>query len=129
MTIASDDFRDKVSAIFCELVGDLAKRLDGSKIAEPAMSAIEAACTEEYGAARARDIGFHMADWNADAAFIVAVHLFPERFTREEIAEGVLAFLLHAPSHIRAACKITGLEDWVEFALPDERGEENIRNA
>jgi hypothetical protein len=71
---------EKVLAIFTELVGVRANRLDGSKIAEPAMSAITAACTQEYGA-KAHDLGFHMADWNSDAAFIVAVHLFPERFT------------------------------------------------
>jgi hypothetical protein len=105
---------EKVSAIFTELVGVRANRLDGSKIAEPAMSAITAACTQEYGA-KAHDLGFHMADWNSDAAFIVAVHLFPERFTLEEIAAGIESFLIHAPNHIRAACAITGHFEWIDF--------------
>jgi hypothetical protein len=66
----------KVAAIFTELAGDRARRLDGSVIAEPAMSTISSALTEQYGN-RAADIAFHMADWNDDAAFVVAVHLFP----------------------------------------------------
>ena len=104
----------KVSAIFVELAGERAKRLDGSSIAEPAMSAISAACAGAYGD-KANDLGFHMADWNSDAAFIVALHLFPERFTAEEVAAGVDSFLMHAPSHIREACRITGDYQWVDF--------------
>jgi hypothetical protein len=110
----------KVLAIFAELVGDRAKRLNGSIIAEPAMSTIAAAFTEEYGAKKASDIGFHMADWNSDAAFVVAVHLFPERFTQEEIAAGVGLFLCHAPNHIREACRLTGQYVWESFPDDDE---------
>ena len=102
MSDAIDTVGRKVAAIFAELVGDRAERLNGSVIAEPAMSTIESALTEQYGV-KAHDVAFHMADWNSDAAFVVAVHLFPERFTREEIAAGVGLFLVHAPNHIRAA--------------------------
>jgi hypothetical protein len=77
---AIESVRRKVAAIFAELVGERAKRLDGSVIAEPAMSALERALVEQYGE-KAHDIAFHMTDWNSDAAFVVAVHLFPERFT------------------------------------------------
>jgi len=111
--------REKVEAIFTELVGDRVTRLDGSRIAEPAMSAFEAALVENYGE-KARDIAFHMSDWNSDAAFIVAVHLFPERFTSEEIAAGVGLFLVHAPNHIRAACGLTGQYVWENFPDDDE---------
>jgi hypothetical protein len=113
----------KVSAIFAELVGDRAVRLDGAKIAEPAMSMIAMAFVERYGAEKAAEIGFHMADWNSDAAFIVAVHLFPERFTPEEIEAGIGLFLVHAPNHIRAACALTGNYVWENFPNDDE-GEE-----
>ena len=68
----------------------------------------------------AHDIAFHMADWNSDAAFVVAVHLFPERFTPEEIAAGVGLFLVHAPNHIRAACGLTGQYVWENFPEDDE---------
>jgi hypothetical protein len=104
-----------VAAIFAELVGDRAKRLDGSVIAEPAMSTIDSALAGEYGE-KAHDIAFHMADWNSDAAFVVAVHLFPERFTPDEIAAGIGLFLAHAPNHIRAACGLTGEYVWESFS-------------
>jgi hypothetical protein len=109
----------KVVAIFAELAGERARRLDGSVIAEPAMSALERALVEQYGE-KARDIAFHMADWNSNAAFVVAVHLFPERFTPEEIAAGVGLFLVHAPNHIRAACGLTGHYVWESFPDDDE---------
>jgi len=111
---AIDTVGRKVAAIFAELVGERAKRLDGSVIAEPAMSTIASALAEEYGE-EAGDIAFHMADWNSDAAFVVAVHLFPERFTPAEIAAGVGLFLVHAPNHIRAACGLTGQYVWENF--------------
>jgi hypothetical protein len=106
-----------VDAIFAELVGTRAKRLDGSVIAEPAMSTVASALTAQYGE-KAREVAFHMTDWNSDAAFVVALHLFPERFTAEEIAAGVGMFLVHAPNHIRAACGLTGHYVWENF--PDD---------
>jgi hypothetical protein len=121
MNDAIESVDQKVLAIFAELVGERAKRLDGKVIAEPAMSTIAAAFRENYGEKKAADIGFHMADWNSDAAFVVAVHLFPERFTPEEIEAGVGMFLVHAPNHIRAACGITGHHVWTEFPDPHER--------
>ena len=109
----------KVKAVFAELTGDRAKRLDGSVIAEPAMSAIAAALRGQYGE-KSDDIAYHMADWNSDAAFVVAIHLFPERFTAEEIEAGVGLFLTHAPNHIRAACGLTGQYVWENFPDDDE---------
>ena len=117
-----DPLRDKVLAIFAEMAGERAKRLDGSTIAEPAMSAISAALRSKYDQTKADAIGFHMADWNSDAAFIVALHLFPERFTPDEIREGIELFLCHAPNHIREACRITGQYVWESFPDDDETG-------
>jgi hypothetical protein len=117
VTDAIDSVRRKVDAIFAELVGSRARRLDGSVIAEPAMSAVASSLADQYGE-KAHDSAFHMTDWNSDAAFVVAVHLFPERFTAEEIAAGVGMFLVHAPNHIRAACGLTGQYVWEN--LPDD---------
>ena len=114
-----DAVSDKVLAIFTELAGDRASRLDGGVIAEPAMTAFATALAPQYGD-RAATVGFHMADWNSDAAFVVAFHLFPERYTPEEIADGVGLFLAHAPNHIRAACGLTGHYVWENFPDDDE---------
>ncbi|MFT3880127.1 MAG: hypothetical protein QM703_10765 [Gemmatales bacterium] len=121
MSKAIETVNSKVAAIFTELVGDRVERLNGSRIAEPAMSTIESALEEQYGK-KAHDIAFHMADWNSDAAFVVAVHLFPERFTPEEIEAGIGMFLVHAPNHIRAACGLTGTYVWDNFPDDDEVG-------
>jgi hypothetical protein len=113
-----ESVKDKVKVIFTELVGDRAVRLDGSRIAEPAMSVVGSALEQQYGD-KAHDVAFHMCDWNSDAAFVVAVHLFPERFTPEEIEVGVGLFLVHAPYHIRAACALTGQYVWETFPEDD----------
>lgn len=111
---------EKVDFIFRELVGERASRLDGTKVASAAMDAIGTAFMSQYGPEIAHDIGFHMADWNSDAAFMVALHLFPERFSAEEIEAGIGLFLSHAPNHIREACRLTGWCVWETFPDGDE---------
>jgi hypothetical protein len=98
--------REKVQSIFRELVGDRAERLVASRPTVEALARLSTAIEGSPDAAA--DIAFHMADWNADAAFVVAVHLFPERFTDEEIRDGVRSFLIHAPNHVAAAAKLGG---------------------
>jgi hypothetical protein len=115
-----DTVKEKVFAIFTELVGDRAGRLDGSVPATAAMDAISAALAGDHGVLKADKIAFHMADWNWDAAFIVALHLFPERFSHEEIDAGLGLFLVHAPNHIREACRLTGQYVWESFPDDDE---------
>jgi len=118
MSNPHDRVSDKVLAIFRELAGERARRLDGGRVASQAMDAIGDALTEQYGTVKAQEIAFHMADWNCDAAFIVAVHLFPERFTPDEIKAGLGLFLVHAPNHIREACRLT--ESYVWENWPDD---------
>jgi hypothetical protein len=113
------DVTQKVLGVFAELVGDRARRLDPHVVATPAMDAICGAMAEDYEIDMASAIAFHMADWNWDAALIVALHLYPERFTGPEIAEGVRRFLTHAPNHIRAACKLTGYYVWDDVSGDD----------
>ena len=103
----------KVTALFAEMAGERARRLD--ELATPTMDAIGAALAEQFGAEVAANIGFHMADWNWNAAFVVALHLFPERFTPVEIKAGVGLFLTHAPNHIREACRLTNTYVWESF--------------
>ena len=70
--------------------------------------AIEQALADEYPVEIARDIAFHLTDWHWEADFIVALTLFPERFTPDEIRSGVEAFIVHAPNHVAAAAKLWG---------------------
>jgi hypothetical protein len=98
--------QEKVLAIFRELVGD---RVHQIEVAVPtAQQTIAQALADEHPARVARDIAFHLTDWQSDAAFIVAVILFPERFTPDDIRNGVERFIVHAPNHAAAAAKLGG---------------------
>jgi hypothetical protein len=103
--------RAKVATIFEELVGqkagDLCEGLCDGAVAERVKEAL-LLVNDEMDEETARDIGFHLSDWHVEAAFIVALHLFPERFTPKEIADGVLSFIIHAPNHAAAAAALHG---------------------
>ena len=103
MNEATQSPRDKAIAIFRELVGDRANQL--SDAVSEAQRIARTALAEDFDAQTAEDIAFHMTDWNSDAAFITAFLLFPDRFTAEEIRQGILDFLIHAPNHLAAAAK------------------------
>lgn len=102
----------KVQAIFTELAGDRARMLDGCVFPAGITSTITAALADADATTdeilHADQIAFHLTDWNSDAAFIVALHLFPERFTREEIQAAVGSLLVHVPGHVVAAARLGG---------------------
>lgn len=83
------------------------ENIDAGRGAEAIKARIEKALAKEHKE-NAWDIAFHLSDWSADAAFIVALHLFPERFTDEQLREGVLAFVVHAPNHVPKAGELAG---------------------
>ena len=116
----NDSMREKVSAILSELAGNRARQLDGSVLSVQTREAIAAALAQEYGHDTAAKLGMHMSDWNGDAAFLVALHLFPDRFTPEEIRAGIGMLLIHAPNHIREACRLTKTYVWEDFPYDDE---------
>jgi hypothetical protein len=103
---------EKVDSIFREWVGNRADMLKATKLGFGLMSTITSALTNrdasEEEILKAKELAFHIGDWNTDAAFIVALTLFPERFTRAEIEAGVDALLFHAPSHMFTAAKLRG---------------------
>ncbi|MDR3404693.1 MAG: hypothetical protein P4L99_19475 [Chthoniobacter sp.] len=122
----TSNVRTKVAGIFRELVGERVSRLDGSHYNHNTAAAIAGALAASEDDRTARDIAFHLTDWNSDAAFIVALQLFPERFTADEIASGVERFLIHAPNHVTAAAVLSSwpAEDIFGVASPnsDEAG-------
>ena len=97
---------EKSLAIFKELVGEKADLLNGSRAATEVMDIIANALLDEFGEKKAKEIAFHLADWNSDSAFITALHLFPEKFTKEEIQNGIMQFAVHAPNHIARAAEL-----------------------
>ena len=109
---AYDSVSKKVEAIFTDLVGDRAQMLDRrtfpARITSTITAALSGSDSNEEQVLHAEQIAFHLTDWSSDAAFIVALHLFPERFTREEIKAGVDLFLNHVPGHVIAAARLAG---------------------
>ena len=75
---------------------------------DPFSASLSGPAASEEQVLQADTIAFHLTDWNADAAFIVALHLYPERFTPEEIEAGVGMLLSHVPSHVIAAARLAG---------------------
>jgi hypothetical protein len=107
---AHDSVRAKVDAIFRELVGDRATQLRGNVNARRANDILGQALAEDLDPLKADQLAFNLVDWNSDAAFLVGVILFPERFTPEELRVGVDMFLIHAPNHILTAARLGGYE-------------------
>ena len=70
--------------------------------------AVEESICRKYGDGNSYNIGFHLTDWNSDAAFLLALLLYPEEFSHEEIEEGIEGFLIHAPNHMASAAKLAG---------------------
>lgn len=108
MSGTSDTVAGKVQAIFAELAGPERAQWLRADIPSRAMGQVAQALSEAHHPQAAADIGFHVCDWQSDAAFLVALHLFPERFTPEEIDEGVQSLLLHVPAHVIAAARLAG---------------------
>jgi hypothetical protein len=120
-----DAVRAKVTAIFTEMAGDRASRLRGLS-ARVNVTDITKALTSEHGAETARDIAFHLTDWKEDGAFLVAVLLFPEKFTRKEITCGLGSLLCHAPNHLAAAATLAEypIQDVWEIGVPQHPEDE-----
>lgn len=103
--------RDKVKAIFKELAGSRSEQLDGRYLNDVRSRINCGACIPRRRQTffpNPEQISFHLIDWHTEAAFLVALALYPERFTDEEIQEGVEAFLIHAPLHVVEAAKSAG---------------------
>jgi hypothetical protein len=126
MPDAHDSVEEKVRAIFKELAGERAERLEGGNPPFEALRAFENALAAEYAPEVAADVAFHLVDWNWDAAFLVAVYLFPERFTPEELLAGAGMLLVNAPNHLAAAATLTlnPVRDIFEVGVPENPPEE-----
>jgi hypothetical protein len=116
---AFDTVRKKVEAIFVELAGVRELQVRGSLPGGAVHSAVKSALSADIKGEVADEIAFHIVDWSYDAGFIVALHLYPERFTPEEIEAGIRMFLAHAPAHILAAARMMGYPTDHLFAKSD----------
>lgn len=109
----SRQIHDKVVQIFSEIVPERSERLDFFKDNDHATDAIAVALAEDTP--RHEEMAFHLSDIRTDAAFLVALHLFPERFTPQEISAGVWQFMAHVPYHIKMAIETADMQFEEDF--------------
>jgi hypothetical protein len=107
---AHESVRHKVDAIFRELAGDRAEELRGDVAARRTNDLLGQviAAESDLDPIKADELALNLVDWNADAAFLVAVMLYPERFTQAELGAGIGMFMVHVPDHVVAAARIGG---------------------
>ena len=71
----------------------------------------------------AREVAFHMTDWDHNVDDLVKLYEHPEAFNDDEILSIVIQFLAHVPNHVAAAKKLAGLgpiEDVFEVGVFEE---------
>jgi hypothetical protein len=74
------------------------------------MQTITGAFARHMEPEKAKDVGFHLADWAEGAALILALHMFPERFTREEVRHVSDYLAAGLPYHCDALGALFGYE-------------------
>ena len=124
----ANDLDEKVRKLLTRVTDARLGQLDGSSIARGAIRVVQEAFSEFRDADTAYEIGEHLTDWNSEAAFIVALILFPEEFSRDEIRDGVIGFAIHAPNHVAAAAHLLGypvdeIFDLLACGDPDEQSD------
>lgn len=77
------------------------------------MQAVKRALAKDYSEAAADEVSFHLTDWGNEAAILVAIHLFPERFTAQELQCAVEMIVSHAPYHV------AGMAEWLDCSVAD----------
>jgi hypothetical protein len=104
---SAKSFRAKARSVLAEGGNEAVLAKLGLGVDDSFLASIREAFPE-LPAQRAYDLAFHLSDWRADAAFLMALHLAPARFNAEEVKEGLTQFLVHAPNHVAAAAKLAG---------------------
>jgi hypothetical protein len=103
-----DNLRKKAATLLTQASASRVARSLNAPDRTAAREAIRIALGRAYGRKAASNLAFHLVDWTGDAAFIMALCMFPEQFSGREIRDGVDLLLVHVPNHVAAAAKISG---------------------
>ena len=103
-----ESVRTKVHQLFVELAGTRGELFRGGVPARHANNVLGQALADQMDPLKADEMAFHLVDWETDAAFLVSVMLYPERFTPEELRAGVDMFMIHVPAHVMSAARLGG---------------------
>lgn len=105
-----DKLRKKVTTLLTRASATRVKRAQAFSDLTEAREATRKALRRTYGDEGSRNLAFHLMDWTFDAAFLLALAMFPEKFSRREIEDGIDLLIVHVPNHVAAAAKISGYQ-------------------
>lgn len=115
------DFDAKVAAILAsaDRAEDWKELLDRGRSHSDVIDRIATGLSGAYPSERAWDIAFHVSDWIAEAACLVALHVAPDKFSDEEVQSICEDLSIHAINHVMAATVLQGenLQDVFELGL------------
>lgn len=100
----------KARQIFTEAFGDRGSHLFASSSTASMMHTITTAFARHMSQEKAKEVGFHFGDWAHDAALVVALHLFPDRFTGREVRLVADCVAVHLSYHCAALGALLGYE-------------------
>ena len=100
----------KARAIFAKAFGARGDGLFESSSTAAMTETIASAFAREMDPGKAGDIGFHLGDWASDAALLLALHMFPEKFTPTEIRHVTDYLAAGLPHHCAALATHFGYE-------------------
>jgi hypothetical protein len=109
MNESTDSLEAKVSEVLKRVPAESLANLLWNPRNQTGREQLVGAFIGELPREQADELWFHLWDWRADAAFLVAFHLAPERFTEAEIRSGVCKMLCHIPYHVLSAAKVLDL--------------------
>jgi hypothetical protein len=114
----------KTRAIFIRAFGSRAGLLFKGVSTQMMMDSISAAFARHMCREKAADIGFHIGDWAHDAALVLALHMFPERFTRDEIRHLTDFVAAGMPYHSAALATHFGYEELARHGIREVKKQE-----
>ena len=121
----------KTRAILVKAFGRRATRLFEGSSTQRMMQTIAGAFAHRMNREKAADVGFHLGDWAHDAALVLALHMYPERFTTEEIRQVADFVTAGTPYHCAALATHFGYEglarDGIREAKQQERSTSGSR--
>jgi hypothetical protein len=109
---------DKTAQIFQEICPGHYKNLldpvspkSKSEIGQELVARVSRIFAERFGPEKAQDFAIHVTGFPSDVAFLVALFLYPERFTDDEVAAGIRCFGIEASYHAVAIAKMLKYTD------------------
>ena len=119
-----DSVSRKARAIFVEAFRERGAHLFVPASTSSMMHTVGTAFAGHMNTAKAEVVGFHLGDWAREAAIVLALHMYPEKFTRAEIRQVTDYLAAGLPYHCAALGALFGYEDLARSGIRDAKQSE-----